>query len=113
MLFRSSPTWPTLRCTASDREQQATRRLDMNIYGTNAAFLKISLDDWVDSVYSTLCSTETALIHVMNDLRLSTDAQNPSVLVLLDLSAAFHTVDHKTLIQHLECWVSLSGTVLE
>lgn len=55
-------------------------------------------------------STETALIKVLNDIH--TDASKASVLVLLDLSAAFDTVDHNMLLDRLEKWVGLSGTVL-
>ncbi len=58
-------------------------------------------------------STETALIRVLNDIRMNTDSGKVSVLVLLDLSAAFDTVDHSILLNRLETWAGLSGTVLE
>ena len=57
-------------------------------------------------------STETALVKVVNDLRVNMDDGKLSVLVLLDLSAAFDTVDHKILIERLELWAGLSGPVL-
>ena len=57
-------------------------------------------------------STETALIKVTNDIRLNTDRGKATVLVLLDLSAAFDTVDHGILLQRLENWVGISGTAL-
>ena len=58
-------------------------------------------------------STETALIKVINDIRMNTDSGKISILVLLDLSAAFDTIDHEILLDRLENWVGLSGTVLE
>ena len=39
-------------------------------------------------------STETALLKVMNDILLNMNKQHVTILVLLDLSAAFDTVDH-------------------
>ena len=57
-------------------------------------------------------STETALVKVINDLRMSADKKEVSVLLLLDLTAAFDTIDHLILIQRLEHWIGLSGTAL-
>uniref|UniRef100_A0A3Q2P679 Reverse transcriptase domain-containing protein n=1 Tax=Fundulus heteroclitus TaxID=8078 RepID=A0A3Q2P679_FUNHE len=57
-------------------------------------------------------STETALIKVFNDIYINTDCGRTTVLVLLDLSAAFDTVDHSILLKRLENWVGLSGTAL-
>ncbi|KAI2657348.1 RNA-directed DNA polymerase from mobile element jockey [Labeo rohita] len=57
-------------------------------------------------------STETALVKIINDIRLNSDSCKISVLVLLDLSAAFDTVDHNILLERLENWVGLSGMAL-
>ncbi len=58
-------------------------------------------------------STESALIKIINDIRFNSDSGKISVLVLLDLSAAFDTFDHNILLERLENWVGLSGMTLK
>ena len=65
-------------------------------------------DDY-QSGFRTNHSTETALVKVINDIHLNIDAGKTTVMVLLDLSAAFDTVDHHILLHRLEHWVSFSG----
>ncbi len=64
------------------------------------------------SGFATYHSTETALLKVMNDLLLAVDSGENAVLILLDLSAAFDTVDHDILLSHLEHWVGIKDTAL-
>lgn len=65
------------------------------------------------SGFRALHSTETALVRVTNDLLMTLDSGDAAILVLLDLSAAFDTVDHATLLSRLESWVGLGGSALQ
>ena len=58
------------------------------------------------------CSTETALVKVAKDLLTASDEGLVSVLVLLDSSAAFDTIDHHILLQRLEHLIGIKGTAL-
>ena len=51
------------------------------------------------SAYRRNHSTETALLKVMNDILLNMNKQHVTILVLLDLSAAFDTVDHSIVVK--------------
>jgi hypothetical protein len=64
------------------------------------------------SAYRCHHSTETALIRVLNDLLSSNDSNLVSVLTLLDLSAAFDTIDHEILLSRLESFYGITGTAL-
>lgn len=57
-------------------------------------------------------STETALLKVTNDLLLSSDTGSLNILILLDLSAAFDTINHSILISRLQSTVGITGTAL-
>ena len=48
----------------------------------------------LQSSYRQYHSTETALIKVMDDILLKMNFQHVTMLILLDVSAAFDTVDH-------------------
>ena len=58
-------------------------------------------------------STETTLLSIHNDLILAIDRGEVTSLILLDLSAAFDTVDHSILLHRLQHWFGLHGTSLD
>ncbi len=62
------------------------------------------------SGFKSLHSTETALLKVFNDILLTVDSGDCAILVLLDLTAAFDSVDHTILLSHLEQCVGIKGT---
>ena len=64
------------------------------------------------SAYRHHHSTETALLKVVNDILLNMDKQRVTLLLLLDLSAAFDTVDHNTLLRRLQNSFGIQGKVL-
>ena len=53
-----------------------------------------------------------ALVRVINDLLMASDNGLVSILVLLDLSAAFDTIDHSILLHRLDHIIRIKGTAL-
>ena len=66
----------------------------------------------VQSAYRKDHSTETALLRVQNDIIRAIDSHKDVVLVLLDLSAAFDTVNHQILLQRLGDNFGICSTAL-
>jgi len=64
------------------------------------------------SAYKKGHSTETALTRINDDLLRAIDDNACVNLVLLDLSAAFDTVDHQILLTRIKCRYGVKGNAL-
>ena len=71
-----------------------------------------NLQDPNQSAYKSFHSTETLLTKIHNDIMLNGNNGDITLLVLLDLSAAFDTIDHDILVQRLEHKYGIKGTAL-
>ena len=65
------------------------------------------------SAYKSHHSTETCLVKVQSDILSAIDKKQLSILVLLDLSSAFDTVDHTLLLRRMESRLGIRGKVLQ
>ena len=82
-----------------------------------AVRLQVYLDSYqltepLQSAYKSFHSCETALVRVQNDILLAIDNRHCVMLLLLDLSAAFDTVDHEILLKRLNSKFTICGTAL-
>ena len=71
------------------------------------------LNETFQSAYRAFHSTETALVKVFDDILNHMDNGNAVFMALLDLSAAFDTVDHRILLRRLENSMMVSGSALD
>ncbi len=89
------------------------KTLERVVFNQVTAFLtQNNLLDSNQSGFRSGYSTETALLSVVEDLRLARTASKSSLLFLLDLSAAFDTVNHQILLSTL-LRKGISGTTLQ
>ncbi len=89
------------------------KTLERVVFNQVTAFLtQNNLLDRNQSGFRSGHSTKTALLSVVEDLRLARTASKSSLLILLDLSAAFDTVNHQILLSTL-LRKGISGTALQ
>ena len=65
------------------------------------------------SAYRKYHSVETALLRIQNDLLLGIENRHVTALVLLDLSAAFDTIDHNILLTRLASVFGICGSAID
>ncbi|KAK3537498.1 hypothetical protein QTP70_012127 [Hemibagrus guttatus] len=98
-VFKKARVIPKLKKPALDPSDISNYRLN-NLHDPNQSGFKAAH------------STETALLAVTEKLHAARSAKLSSVLILLDLSAAFDTVNHKTLLSTLRSF-GICGTAWE
>ena len=78
----------------------------------NDYLAKHTLLDRYQSAYRMFHSTESALLRVQNDILSSLHDRKMVVLAMLDLSAAFDTIDHDILFTRLQSRFGIYGSAL-
>ena len=101
---------PLLKKLSLDRDQFKNYRPVSNLSFVSKIIEKVvamrtfdhlnsnNLTECMQSAYKSFHSTETALLRVQNDLLMAVHHGKMSAVILLDLSAAFDTIDHGLLL---------------
>ena len=99
---------PVSNCSFLDRflEKAALKQLH-DYFQDNSLYGKFQ------SAYREGHSTETALLRVHNDVMCALDRQKDLILVMLDLPAAFDTIDHDILMHRLRTRFGIGGKVFD
>ena len=122
--FKEPVVYSILKKDSLDREVYKNFRPISNLSSISKATEKVvavslnhhledaSLHEILQSAYKKGHSTETALTRVHNDILQAIDDGECAILVLLDLSAAFDTVDDNILITRLKLRLGITGKAL-
>ena len=72
-----------------------------------------NLQEVYQSAYKRKHSAETALIRIHNDILTAIDIHQSVILLLLDISAAFDTINHDLSLSRLKCRFGICGKALD
>ena len=121
--FKVARVIPTLKKPSLDKDELNNYRpvsnlpflskvMEKAVLSRLSSYLSANnLDEPLQSAYRPGYSTETALLRVQHDVLHSLSKRRPCLIALLDLSAAFDTVDHAILLRLLQSR-GISGTAL-
>jgi len=122
--LRESVISPLLKKPTLDKEEHSNYRPISNLSLISKIIERVvksrlmdhlTFNGLLNSHQSAYCkhhSTETALLYIHDYLISAIGSQKISCLCLLDLSAAFDTIDHDILITRLSSWFGIHGSVL-
>jgi Reverse transcriptase (RNA-dependent DNA polymerase) len=123
-VYKSACVTPLLKKPDLDRGNPANFRPISNLHTVSKILERIFLSKIIgfieqssnynrlQSAYRRGYSTETAIVRLLNDVYCAADDKSRSLLVLLDLSAAFDCVNHDTLLRRLEHTFGITGNAL-
>ena len=89
--------------------------LEYSIHSKELGSILLTIDSLypeLQSSYRQHHSTETALLKVLNDVLLNMNSQQVTLMVLLDLSMAFDTVNHDVMLERLDKDIGMRSVML-
>ncbi|KAK3109110.1 hypothetical protein FSP39_023289 [Pinctada imbricata] len=125
IIFKQAVVKPLLKKPSLDKESLKNYRPVSNLPFISKIVEKVvacriedhlmsnCLHDPLQSAYRAFHSTETALLKVHHDVVVALDKGLCSVLIMLDLSAAFDVIDHGILFRRLEYSYGICGSALQ
>jgi hypothetical protein len=123
--FKTAHVTPLIKSPALDKESMSSYRPVSNL-GYFSKLLETAVNKQLESHFDEFCllhpnqsayrknhSVETALLHVTSSILQAVDKGKVVFLILLDLSAAFDTIQHSRIVQVLEHQFNISGIALK
>ena len=124
-MFKTSHVMPLLKKPSLSKDDMKNYRPVSNLNFVSKIIEKIianqirshlernDLSNQYQTAYTKFHSTETAFLKVENDFFFNMDEGRVTALTLLDLSAAFDTLDHSSIINLLSTWYGIDGIALD